>query len=239
MSESARLTALLPIATRVFREKDTYALVELLEKEDPRTAAAAYSQLQLNFYWQQKNLTAVIAISRAGIQHSLGSAIRAKTPGEREALRGSAKALAYNLASFTWPGWGEEGVAISQSAMRVGYDAARLNLRLAEELKRPEDAQARAWWTLGAHELSAGEYAAAREAFAKGQAHASRSPDKSLTRLLQGYILLVDALTKSDPAARPAFDKVVAALESEDSADGKDYASQLSVAFAIFRHLRG
>jgi len=239
MPESPQLAALLPAATKLLREQDSYALVEMLEKQEPRLAAAAYAQLQLNFYWQQKDLAAVIAISRAGIQHALGAAARAPNPADAAALRGQAKALAYNLASFTWPGWGEEGVAISQSAMRIGYDAARLNLRLAAELKRSEDALARAWWTFGAHELSAGLYGPAREAFVQGHAHAVKSPDKALVLLLEGYTAMVDALVKPEPAARVAFDKVITALQADKEGDGRDYASQLTEAFAIFRHLRG
>lgn len=237
--ESPQLAALLPAATQLFREKDSYAVIELLEQQEPRLAAAAYAQLQLNFYWQHKDLPAVIAISRAGIQFALSAATRAGTPAEAQALRGQAKALAYNLASFTWPGWGEEGVAISQSLMRIGHDAARLNLRLTGELKRPDDAWARALWTFGAHELSAGRYPSAREAFARGHSHAAKSPDKALALLLEGYVALVDALTNPDPGARTSFDKILKALEADAGGDGRDYASQLSVAFAIFRHLRG
>ncbi len=239
MPESPQLAALLPAATQLLRERDSYALVEMLEKQEPRLAAAAYAQLQLNFYWQQKDIATVIAISRAGIQHSLGGAARAETPAEAAILRGQAKALAYNLASFTWPGWGEEGIALSQSAMRIGHDAARLNLRLATELKRPDDAMARAWWTFGAHELSAGRYEPAREAFVKGHAHAVKSPDKALALLLEGYTAMVDALVKTDPAARAPFDKVITALQADKEGDGRDYATQLVEAFAIFRHLRG
>lgn len=178
---------LLTIIAEMSSRTDPYAVFEFLVRQDPQVTADVYQQLQTNLYWQQKNLPATIAFSQAGILHCLTGAARTTPAVDSRALPGAAKQLAYNLASFTWPGWDEPGIRITTSDLSIGCDAARLNLRLAEELDRPEKARANALWALGAHELAAGKYAVAQNRFLLAKEHAQRAGEAAMLRMLDGY----------------------------------------------------
>ena len=119
--------------------EDSYAAVELLCREgDGLGAAKTFSEAANHFYWKEKDLVSSVAMGRAGVQHAL-SAAACCDPGDLPLafeLRGQAKAMAYNIASFTWSGWDEPGIVIGPSDLATGLDAARTNLRLGTELKK-------------------------------------------------------------------------------------------------------
>lgn len=68
---------------------------------------AAYSKLVKHFHWQQKKLPVLVAVGWAGIQYGL---IQAETEvSQAQAIKSAAKTIAYDVASFAWPGWDEPG----------------------------------------------------------------------------------------------------------------------------------
>src|SRR5689334_18332785 len=118
--------------TTLLREQDSYAAIEHLERQpDPLAVARTYGDLVRHLYWKEKELPAVIAMARAGIQHGIAAAraVEASDPDQAYQLRSSAKGLAYDLGSFTWSGWDEPGIIIDPSQEAIGLDAARANLR--------------------------------------------------------------------------------------------------------------
>ncbi len=230
------LKDLMAAALLTLETEGCLAVVELLTTQDPQHAAEIYLQAQLDSYWQRKSLPAVIALSHAGIQHALGAAVRTRDPEASAALRGSAMALAYNLASFTWPGWNEPDILLTPADIALGRDAAHLNLRLAEERQALPRAKANAHWILGAHELAAGKLARAAAAFQAGKSHAAEGDDPLLTQMLEGYLLLTDVLTRQppNPGAKRLFEAHLSALHEEGSEDAREYATQLSTALSVF-----
>ncbi|MCZ7583987.1 MAG: ATP-binding protein [Deltaproteobacteria bacterium] len=131
--------ALYASVTKMLAETDTAAVVEHLQTlGEPNAAAMAWSKLVLDLYHKGKNLPAVVAIARAGTQYALAEARRvdATNPELAADLRSRGKAMAYNLASFTWPGWSAPGIEPTRGDMLIGLDAARVSLRLARELKK-------------------------------------------------------------------------------------------------------
>ncbi len=235
MTCATKIEQTLVLVEQALREKESYAAIEILGRLEPLLAAKVYENAQLQLYWKRKDVAGMIAMSRAGIQHALTARQHAADVVDVDALGGSAKTLAYNLASFTWPGWNEDGITLTLSDTAVGLDAARLNLRLAEELDRPNKANANALWLLGAHEIAAEMYHAARKAFTEGQTYAVDSGESSLARMLEGYELLADALENDDSArAQSRFDVFVSRLMKEDSQQCRRYAAQLSTAFSVF-----
>src|SRR5688500_17012208 len=128
-------------ALRLAAEQDSFAAIAWLSAQpDPIAVAKAFSEAMLHLYWQEKNLPLAIAFGRAGAQFALAAAAGWETsdPGKALELRGSAKTMAYNLASFTWPGWNEPGIVTTSSDVALGLDAAKANLRLAVELQKGE-----------------------------------------------------------------------------------------------------
>jgi len=69
-------------------------------------------------------------------------------------LRSTAKGLAYDVGSLTWPGWEEPGIDPTPEDLAFGRECARLNLRLAIELKKPALKISMAYWLVGADALA-------------------------------------------------------------------------------------
>src|SRR5690348_9280901 len=98
-------------ALRALEEQDTFAAIEYLCRQtDTAAAATAFVELVRHLYWKQKDICRTVWIAQAGIQYALTSeALEAQDAEEAVQLRGIAKGLAYDLGSFTWPGWDEAG----------------------------------------------------------------------------------------------------------------------------------
>ena len=235
MNDSHPHEETLMLVEEAISEKESYAAIEILNRLKPQAAANVYEKAQLRLYWKKKDVSAMIALSRAGIQHALTTGQRVTDPKEVYAFRSSAKALAYNLASFTWPGWNEKDIILTQSDLAIGLDAARLNLRLAEELNRPKKAMANAQWAVGAHQLAARALQAAEVAFNRGKAYAADSGERVLVKMLQGYEFLTEALKNpNSEQAQSRFEISISKLKDDDSEEGPGYAAQLSTAFMVF-----
>jgi tetratricopeptide (TPR) repeat protein len=181
----------------------------------------------LDAYWKAKDLPAAVALSQEGIER--GQAAAAERPAEADAILGKVKAMAFNLASFTWPGWDEAGITITSQQMQLGQAAAELNYRLAVELKRPADKVADAHWIVGAHALSAGEYDRALEQFDQCKHLTSNDTAR---RVADGYAAIAHLAARHDAAA--AFDRAVDALKEINSEDSRFYVEQLITARRVF-----
>src|SRR4051812_49214197 len=99
----------------------------------------------LDAFNNEHDLAKTVQLLRDGIARGM------QEDNPSEEILGVVKGMAYNLASFTWPGWNE--VAVSDEQMVIGRDAAKLNLDMATKLNRPPDKVAMAHWLLGAHAL--------------------------------------------------------------------------------------
>jgi hypothetical protein len=216
---------------------DTFEAVErICARAGAEQAMNDFMQLAKVLFWQRRNLQSSAAVARAGIQFGLCFSGDAD---QRVLLRGKAKALAFNLAANTWPGWGDEGIVITSSDLAVGLDAARLNLRLAVELGKPALAQSLAHWALGAHRLARGEHDLATRDFELAERHARTAENADHTSLNAGYAALVGALL-GDEERSAVFTGVITRLsEPSSSEDAKLFAKQLVKAREIFEACAG
>jgi len=174
----------------------------------------------------------MILVGRAGIDYCLQQARLAEqneaTKGESAKLKGTAKTIAYNLSSNTWPAWEDEGIIVTRSDQVIGLDATLLNLRLAGELNRSADKVANAHWLLGAHylelkrqETAVKQFELAVEKFAK-----ANKPDFEL--MARGYVAIARLTAdKTDSAADQQLNEAIAALKKLDTDDAKFFAEQL------------
>ena len=148
-----------------------------------------------------------------------------------EQLRGTAKAISYNLGSFCWPGWAEPGIDIGKKECSFGYDAAKCNLRLGSELKRPAKAMGNAHWLVGAYELASRHFDRAIASFDK--AHNTFTEDRALALMAAGYAELTKHLQSMGNAQRVEDAKT--ALINEGSEDAKAFADQLTTVETALR----
>src|SRR5207237_9220764 len=109
-------------------------------------------------YWKQKDLSRSLAFAFAAVNVAWLRAmdVEKSDPDLAKELRHSAKGMCYDIASFTWDGWGESRITITPTDLALGLDAAKANLRLAEQLQRGDLPMSRAHWMLAGHHLSAG-----------------------------------------------------------------------------------
>jgi hypothetical protein len=224
--------------TRLLKEQDSFAAVQLIQRQGtPEGVMKLYADLTQSLYGGQKDVAGMIALARAGIQYGLTEAERcaADQPDVANSLRGSAKALAFNLASNTWPGWNDEGITLTSSDRRVGLDAARLNLRLAIELKRDHLPLCNAHWILGAHHLADGRYDDSRAEFNAAAEHARQANSSEFEAMTNGYAAMSSILQQpGNGEHRQSFDESVAELRRLDTEDSRFFADQLESVLRLF-----
>ena len=219
--------------TQIFDSKGVQAALKLLaETYLPHTEKVPqYDALARHAYWQAKDLDAAIQISQAGI--NLGEDLAEKFPADAEIIMSQEKAIHYNLASFTWPGWGEEGIEITEEQLQTGLASARINLDLAISLHKPSLPLSRAYWMLGAHHIAAGEYTSAKARFALGEQTAREAESRPDELLSRGFAHLAALLADpEDTAAEEKLAETKTALLEER--DGEFYVKQLEDAWRVF-----
>jgi hypothetical protein len=234
----AEFDAQLPAEVRqLLRSGDSFAAIERIHRTaSPMEIAGRYRSLVSDLYWKAHDLPAVVLVGRAGILHCLGRSLAESSPLEpADALRSLAKGLAYDIGSFTWPGWEEPGINPTPEELAFGRDCARLNLRLAIELKKPPDRLSMAHWLLGAHALAAGDADEALGAFetARDVLPATDAASEAMALLNFGYIT-VARLRKGAAGAGKSFDQTISRLEARNDDDARQYIAQLKAARRLY-----
>jgi len=222
----------------IIQEKDPYAALEFLNGlGEPEIVAQRYKELVDDFYWKENRLPEVIFFGQAGIQYCFVKALDAGNENLElaQSLRGTAKAISYNIASYTWPGWGEPERMATLSDLDWGFDAAKMNLRLARELEKPPIKLSIAHWMLGACHLAAGRYDEAVGAFTLAKTKAIEAEDKPNEMLAIGYVGVAKLVADpQDKKARETFDKVIATFKEEQPEYWEFYIEQLETALKVF-----
>lgn len=142
-------------------------------------------------------------------------------------IRKFARGVAYNIAAFTWPGWGDTG-PVSPEAQELGFSAARVGL---EYSKAADDITSNILWINGAHALAAKEYDLAVENFEA----AYEVSETEIDKLMQaGWIALTRLLETPSDQSKEAFDTAYNNLNSSDHEYAEFFAEQLTTAREIF-----
>lgn len=221
---------------QTLERQDTFAAIDQVVREpDVLPAARLFVQVMRQLYWQKKNLAASIAIGQAGAHFALAHAARLDATDAPLAtqLRGIAKGLTYDIASFTWPGWDEAGIKITASELATGMDAARANLRLARELDKGDLPLSRAYWMLAGHQLCTPDYAAAEESYALSARHAAAAGAKSEELLASGFGRMTDLfLSPGNMISQQQLDGIQRELRKLEN--GPEFVQQILTALRVF-----
>jgi hypothetical protein len=221
-------------ALQRIREADPFAAIEFLHRaDDPIAVMKAYRDLVNHLYWKEKDLPTAVSLLLAGIAYGLTYGNDQGSAELRYDLKSLAKTLAYNLASFAWPGWDEPGIVIGATVAAVGLDAAQLNLRLAEELNKGDLPLSRGHWMLGAQYLAAKDYEKARHHFDEGARFAEAAGSTAEIWLCFGFAALVRMLASPEnQAARADLDHIKSRLAEMEG--GKDFLGQIETAESVW-----
>jgi len=192
------------------------AIAQIAEIDDAVAAGEAYAEAQREAYWTARDLSLVAAFAYAGCTRLLTAAHDADTDTAYR-LRSSAKAMMYDLASFSWPGWDEEGIVIGDNDAAAGLAAARSNLVMAIDLEKGDLAVSRAHWMLGAHLLTAGEPEGAAEQFTRAGERAEAAGAEAEVALAAAFRALSDLAAGT--GSGDALDRAVAELGAADGGE--------------------
>jgi len=230
-----RVSKMTEAAIQLANEQDTFAAIELLAGQSDAVAATKdFGQVMHHFYWKAKDLSRAIAFGRAGLQYGLTAAppLQATQPKQAREIRSAAKSLAYDLASFTWTGWDEPGISITESDLKLGLDAARVNLRLAIELDKDALRLSRAHWILGAQQLAAKLYPEAIQSFQKAAEFAKTANNTAEELLGLGFAALAKVMQTKGADGQAELDMIK--LKLKPLQDGEFFVGQLDTALKVF-----
>lgn len=229
-------------AIRLFDSHGVDAAIQFLEAIDETLGidehVQAFDQVLRNVYWEKKDLAGAIRIGQAGIAQ--GEQLAAEFPEKAEKIMSQVKAIQYNLASFTWPGWDEPGIEISPEQVQLGLAAARENLRLAIELKKDAMPLSRACWMLGAQEIAVREYSSASDHFHQAEQFAEQAvsrgeagPGSGEALLARGFAQLANLLAQpGDPDISAMLEETKINLIAQTS--GNFFVKQIEDAWRVF-----
>jgi hypothetical protein len=224
-------------ALKLYKTQDSFAaIISLCRFQDPKLTLNILADIMRHQYWKEKDLVGTLAFARAGIQFGLQTALDydISEPELAYELRSAAKGFAYNFASFAWRGWDEPGVVITGADQAAGFDAARVNLRLALELERGDLPTSRAYWMVAAYHLAEGDHVQAVANFEQGVLFARQAGAGVDELLNHGYILVTKMLaTPEDGSLQKDYEKLQTAFREVEH--GEDFIQQMDTARKVFR----
>lgn len=221
---------------KVWAEKDAAAAFAHLEDGTPEQIGERYSELANDFYNDRKDVAAMILASRAGIDFCLRRARELAASDEPTAtkLRGRAKMISYNLGANLWPGW-KDPVVLSTNDRAIGLDAARLNLRLGQELGRPAEPLGHAHWLLGAQLLAANKHSDAAKELVTSAAKFQEANKPTEVQMAVAYEKLAHRLSEPKNSGHDtALQAALKTLTDLNNDDAKFFAEQIRTAEEVF-----
>lgn len=195
-----------------------------------------YDKAVRDLYWLEKSASGLVIIGRAGVDFCLQEAEKyhSTNPNLAEKFKAQAKTIAYNVAANSWPGWGDEGVTIASKDIEAGLQAAQLNLKLAFDLKKPDDKVAAAYWLLSALQLALGQFESGASSIDRSIDFAKKARDRLQEVFSVGFKGLILMASGDSRLGKPLFEKAVKDLKTIGSDGSNGYAGQLETARLIF-----
>ncbi len=221
---------------QLMADRDRYQAIEFINGYgEPLKVSEIYNNIVMDFYWKEKSLADVISYAQAGIQFCLTKADEYKNedPEITYGLRKNAKKIAYNLASFCWPGWNEKDIIISAGDIAVGLDAARFSVRQGSELQDRDLPLSADYWMLGAQLLASQQYEEAIKTFKKSKELAHTDADKLSELLADGYIGIT-MIVSGDKDGQKVLGEATNSLAEDGSEDAKFFIEQFNTALNVF-----
>ena len=176
------------------------------------------------------DLASYLLIARAVFEAAMSAAEQSTDAEDRAGYSKVAYMTAYNIAANCWPGWSEEGAAVTNEQRELGAGFARAHLQIVSRLD--VSAEANAYWINAVHELAAGDHEAAKRMFSTCADRAASAGARDVEEMAGGWIALVEVLQ----GIKGAEDALEASRRRriEMGGDGPFYADQYGPALAVF-----
>lgn len=176
------------------------------------------------------DLESYLSVARAVYEAAMSATEQSTDALDRAGYLKVAYMTAYNIAANCWPGWSEEGAAVTEEQRELGAGFARAHLEIVSRLD--VSAEANAYWINAAHELAAGDHEAAKRMFSICADRAASEGARDVEEMASGWIALVEVLQGLEGAG----DELEASRRRliEVGGDGPFYAEQYGPALAVF-----
>lgn len=138
-----------------------------------------------------------------------------------------ARGIAFNIASFTWPGW-DDTPNITPELEQLGEDAAALGLQIAEEI---DDVTPNILWINGVHALNAGNFDRAKKFFVRANSIARNDLGEDMHN---AWIRCTEFLEYPTSETETAFQQALDKLSNHQE-DGTFFRSQIETAVEVFQ----
>ena len=138
-----------------------------------------------------------------------------------------ARGAAYNIASFTWPGWGDMGTIPKQS-QELGLAAAKTALELEEKYDKPS---MEVLWMNGAHELNIQNFERAQEFFSSAE---DAVDTEELKAMPHTWVVLSDYLNPKVETSKDRLSLALQELRKKDENNGDFFAEQIETVLNIY-----
>jgi hypothetical protein len=200
--------------------------------EDPTAIGSALNSIVKKLYREYSDVTDMIVAGNLGLDYCLRKSAAESNEDKIRELKKLGKIIAFNAAANCWPGWGDPGIIIEEAHLSSGIKLASQSRDLVQELGLGPREQGTADWLVGALELAAGRFGAARVAFEQAEQVFLTADAASLYALMaRGYIALA---RKADPQSRTEgmnmLSETLARLRAVGSKDAIFFADQLATA---------
>jgi hypothetical protein len=183
----------------------------------------------------------MLVAAHLGVAWCLGQASLSLDPEVAATLKKRAHAMSFNAAANSWPGWGDEGVAIEDGEVEAARSLAGTCLVLAHDLDLGPKGLGTAHWLIGALALALGRDVPARAAFQEAQRSYTALGDEAPQLLMaQAYDALAAKFSdeNSDEIAA-ALEEALERLHALGSEDGRFFADQITRAEQVLNARRG
>lgn len=170
-----------------------------------------------------------VPVARLQLLYTLNRIEQSEEYNETELneLRTLARGYAFNIASFTWPGWDDEET-ISTESQQLGLSAARIALAIAKQAK---DVTFNALWINGAHELNAGNFEVALRFFQETHDTAHAESERCMAL---GWIALTQSLKSPSDETHSTLARTVQKIRDTDEENGEFFATQIETALEVY-----
>jgi hypothetical protein len=211
------------------QSNDLAAMRSILEAgADAAGIAQRYADVAQALYRERKNVTQMLAVAKAGITYCLSAA--AKDPAAAATLKTKAKAIAYNAAANSWPGWGDEGIIIKPSHIEEASGLAARSLELVEDLKLGHRQLGTSQWLVGALHLAAGRSDDAIAALSRARDAYAAGGERVSELLVLGYLALARSRQGTPERHRNELEEICQQLQKDGSPQAIAFVNQLRTA---------
>lgn len=215
--------------TDVFLAEGMFALEARTEAVPPARRLRLLNGVLSRVYWTERDIAAVLEIGERTL--AIGEAAHGRTADrvEKRTLRERLGPVHYNIASYTWPGWGGEqaGITLNSAQIERGRIAAHANVALRDALESEPRRRSGSRWMAAAHEMAAGNDRAALALLAEMRAIAGKS-ELGQEDWIRGWELVTRLTRGADPAATQELGQIVARMSQTKK--GASSAGQFGVA---------